>query len=304
MGSATCSLTRSSPESATSAAFDPPRLRLRLTYLPGVAFPPCSGCRFGLADVENAEAPDGANRRGSMVMATAGEQRRATTVIVERGDVLGALERLLNDACQGRGGALFVVGPAGLGKTTLIEHAISVARSRFVVGVGRGDQVEAVLPFGLIGQALNQLLNGKLLGGSMALDADGGEAGDISAQARLYGILRGVREAAVRPLLLALDDLHWSDPDSLTVIHLICRRLASLPVALIATARPWPVEAVTSARDLTAQGLAGIETLAPLSTGAARQLLCSRLSGQVPAEVVDQAIELCGGNPLLVEQVA
>jgi hypothetical protein len=33
------------------------RLRLRLTYLPGVAFPPCSGCRFGLADVENAEAP-------------------------------------------------------------------------------------------------------------------------------------------------------------------------------------------------------------------------------------------------------
>jgi pentatricopeptide repeat protein len=239
-----------------------------------------------------------------MVMATAGEQRRATTVIVERGDVLGALERLLNDACQGRGGALFVVGPAGLGKTTLIEHAISVARSRFVVGVGRGDQVEAVLPFGLIGQALDQLLNGKLLGGSMALDADGGEAGDISAQARLYGILRGVREAAVRPLLLALDDLHWSDPDSLTVIHLICRRLASLPVALIATARPWPVEAVTSARDLTAQGLAGIETLAPLSTGAARQLLCSRLSGQVPAEVVDQAIELCGGNPLLVEQVA
>jgi hypothetical protein len=172
-----------------------------------------------------------------MVMATAGEQRRATTVIVERGDVLGALERLLNDACQGRGGALFVVGPAGLGKTTLIEHAISVARSRFVVGVGRGGQVEAVLPFGLIGQALNQLLNGKLLGGSMALDADGGEAGDISAQARLYGILRGVREAAVRPLLLALDDLHWSDPDSLTVIHLICRRLASLPVALIATAR-------------------------------------------------------------------
>jgi hypothetical protein len=33
------------------------RLRLRLTYLPGVARPPCSGCRFGLVDVENAEAP-------------------------------------------------------------------------------------------------------------------------------------------------------------------------------------------------------------------------------------------------------
>lgn len=226
------------------------------------------------------------------------------TGMAERGDVLGALERLLEDACGGRGGALFVVGPAGLGKTTVLEHAITMARPQFVVGVGRGDQVEAVLPFGLIGQALDQLLDGKLPGCSVPLDADGGEAADISAQARFYGILRGVREAAVCPLLVALDDLHWSDPDSLTVIHLICRRLASLPVALIATARPWPAEAVVSAQDLAAQGLAEIEPLAPLSTAAARELLCFRVSGEVPAKVVDQAIDLCGGNPLLVEQVA
>ena len=119
-----------------------------------------------------------------------------------------------------------------------------MAKPRFAVGVGRGDRVEAVLPFGLIGQALDQLLARKLPGGPMAWDDGGGEAADISAQARFYGILRGVREAAVRPLLVALDDVHWSDPDSLTVIHLLCRRLACLPVALIATARPWPAEAV------------------------------------------------------------
>ncbi|MGH8918445.1 MAG: AAA family ATPase, partial [Actinomycetes bacterium] len=196
-----------------------------------------------------------------------------------------------------------MVAPAGLGKTTVLEHAITMAKPQFEIGVGRGDQVEAVLPFGLIGQALDQLLDGKLPGGSMALDADGGEASDISAQARLYGILRGVREAAVRPLLVALDDVHWSDPDSLTAIHLICRRLATLPVALIATARPWPAEALNSARDLATQGLAVIEPLAPLSTAAARELLCSRVS-KIPTEVVDQAIDLCGGNPLLVEQVA
>lgn len=237
-------------------------------------------------------------------MATAGGHGRASAGMVERADVLGALERLLGDACESRGGALFVVGPAGLGKTTILEHAITVARPQFAVGVGRGDQVERVLPFGLIGQALDQLLDGKLPGGGMALDADGGEAGDISAQARFYGILRGVREAAVRPLLVALDDVHWSDPDSLTVIHLLCRRLACLPVALIATARPWPAEAVTSAQDLAAQGLTEIQPLAPLSAAAARELLCSRVSGQVPAKAVDRAIEVCGGNPLLVEQVA
>lgn len=237
-------------------------------------------------------------------MVITGENGRATTGMAERDDVLGALERLLDDAGKGRGGALFVVGPAGLGKTTVLEYAITIAKPRFAVGVGRGDRVEAVLPFGLIGQALDQLLGSKHAGGSMALYGNSGEAGDISPQSRFYGILREVRAAASSPLLLAIDDLHWSDPDSLTAIHLLCHRLAVLPVALIATARPWPAEAVGSARDLAAQGLAQIEPLAPLSTAAVRDMLSTRLSETVPAMVVDQAVEMCAGNPLLVEQVA
>ncbi|MGH2844331.1 MAG: AAA family ATPase [Solirubrobacteraceae bacterium] len=247
-------------------------------------------------------------------MISNGGCRQATTGMAERGDVLDAVERLLADARAGRGGALFVVGAAGLGKTTVLEHAITVAKPWCAVGIGRGDQVEAMLPFGLISQALTQLLDGERPGDGLALnaltldaltlDAQGGEAADISAQARFYDILRRVRKAAVRPLLVALDDLHWSDPDSLTVIHLLCRRLADLPVALIATTRPWPTEAVTSAQNLAAQGLAEIEPLAPLSTTTARELLRSRVSERIGASLVDQAVELCGGNPLLVEQVA
>ncbi|MGB9281244.1 MAG: hypothetical protein WCB57_14340, partial [Pseudonocardiaceae bacterium] len=155
-------------------------------------------------------------------------------------------------------------------------------------------------------QALDHLF-GERPGSSMALDADGGEAADISAQARFYGILRGVREVAVRPLLVALDDAHWSDPDSLTVIHLICRRLASLPVALIATARPWPAESVTSAQDLAVQGMVEIELLAPLSAEASRELLCLQVAGDVSTTVVDQAIDLCGGTrfrPAVATEVA
>lgn len=237
-------------------------------------------------------------------MVAKAEHGRASLGMTERGDVATSLERLLANARAGRGGALFVIAPAGLGKTTVLEHAIAMARPQFVVGVGRGDQVEAMLPFGLIGQALDQLLGGKFLDTGIPPRAEAGEAGDLSAQARFYGILRGIREAAVHPLLVALDDVHWSDPDSATVIHLLCRRLPSLPVGLIATARPWPAAALTSAQDLVAQGLAEIESLAPLSAVAARELLAAQAGGQVGGNVVDQAVDLCGGNPLLLQQVA
>jgi tetratricopeptide (TPR) repeat protein len=236
-------------------------------------------------------------------MAAKAGQGRASPGMTERGDVSAALEHLLANAREGRGGALFVIAPAGLGKTTVLEHAIAMATPRFAVGIGRGDQVEAMLPFGLVGQALDQILGGKFFDTGIIPHADG-EVGDLSAQARFYAILRAIREVAVRPLLVALDDMHWSDPDSSAVIHLLCRRLPSLPVALIGTARPWPVAALTSAENLADQGLAQIESLAPLSADAARELLAAQAGDQVGAKVVDQAIDLCGGNPLLLQQVA
>ena len=78
--------------------------------------------------------------------------------ILERAAVLAAARRLLGGVTEGRGGSLFVAGEPGLGKTTVLNRVIVEAGDHFRVGVGRGDVAEALLPFGLIGQALDQLL--------------------------------------------------------------------------------------------------------------------------------------------------
>ena len=190
-----------------------------------------------------------------------------TVRLYEREAVVAAVRQLLDAAAAGRGGTVFVVGPAGLGKTSVLQAAAAEARGRFDVRMGGGDAVEAALPHGLIGQ---------VLGGEDTL-ATPDVAGDRPAASRFYVTLRQIRLAAAgRPLLLALDDVHWADPDSLTLLHLLCRRAPALSLAVVATARPWPDSALRTAEQLAAHGLAGIQRLAPLTDPAARDLLRER----------------------------
>src|SRR5207245_10665762 len=103
--------------------------------------------------------------------ATSGGKQMAG-IMVERDAVMAALHGLIGEALEGRGRALFVAGEAGLGKTTVLEHAVAAAQGRFKVGVGRADVAEAALPFGLIGQALEVLL-----GGAAGRGSSGGRRG-------------------------------------------------------------------------------------------------------------------------------
>ena len=75
----------------------------------------------------------------------------------EREHALAACERALDSARAGRGSAMFIVAEAGLGKTSVMEGAIELAAADFEVGHGRGEEMEQMLPFGLLGQALDCL---------------------------------------------------------------------------------------------------------------------------------------------------
>jgi DNA-binding CsgD family transcriptional regulator len=219
--------------------------------------------------------------------------------LAERDGALATIGSLLDRAVDGHGGAVFVLAEAGLGKTALLDQAVELAAGRMVVGIGRADVAEAALPFGLLGQALRPLV------GSEVLDvADGTDRADERAANHLSAILGRLRQAAVRPLLIAVDDAHWADPDSLTLLRLICRRLPDLPVAVVATARPWPPQAARAATELAAEGLADLERLVPLTDAAATALVTGQLGDLAGQADVEAAVAACAGNPLLLGYVA
>lgn len=218
--------------------------------------------------------------------------------LLEREQVLAAQERVLDDARAGSGGALFVVAEAGLGKTSVLERAVAGAGADFEVGQGRGDEMERMLPFGLLGQALDSLGVGVLRA------RDGAVEPAIEPSAPYLRLLNWIEECGEGPLLLALDDIHWADEDSLSLIAFIARRLVQFPVALITTLRPWPSRAYEVARGLVESGHASIERLGPLSRDSASDLLADRSDRHLSKASQRDAWELCGGNPLLVGQLA
>jgi len=216
----------------------------------------------------------------------------------ERDGVLAAIGLVLERARSREGRTLFVIGEAGLGKTSVLLRAREMAEG-FATGVGRGQAMEATLPFGIISEALRSL------GGPSPTDASGGSAlAGLDARATyFYSTLRWL-ESRHEPALILLDDLHWADPDSLSLVSFLSHRLGSLPVALVATLRPWPRNALELARHLAQQGHAQLEQLTPLSAEAATALLKDRAGREIPAETSERAVAATGGNPLFLEEMA
>jgi predicted ATPase len=106
------------------------------------------------------------------------------------------------------------------------------------------------------------------------------------------------------PLLLAFEDLHHATADGLRLVRELMESMRGAPVVLLVTARPellarsreWP--AVLGERHVRLD-------LGPLSASESRVLargLLARLD-EVPSELLDAAVEMGGGNPLLIEQL-
>lgn len=219
-------------------------------------------------------------------------------LLLERDEVLASVDRLIGDVAAGQPAAIYVLGEPGLGKTSVLERACQRAiAAGLAVGLGRGDPMEMSLPFGLLAQALDAV------GGPGLLGEDSPATG-LDRSARFYSVLRWLKERAGSRILLAFDDMHWADPDSLALISFIGRRAESLALGMIACMRPWPSGARDVVDVLSHEGHGSIRWLAPLSESAAGMLLESRLGKPVADDVRGRAFDLCAGNPLLLGQLA
>ena len=173
--------------------------------------------------------------------------------LLERHGDLEVIVAALDEAAAGRGGAVVVEGPAGIGKTSLLEVAREAARERKVaVASARGSDLEVAYAWGVVRQLFEPGLRGmsagtrdRVLSGAAALAGpvvlpDSTAPSDVDAS---FGVLHGLywlvaALAERRPLLLVVDDQHWADGASTRFLEFMANRLDTLPVLLLAARRP------------------------------------------------------------------
>lgn len=268
------------------------------------------------------------------------------TPLVGRTAELDAIDRVLSDLSIGRGAVVFLVADAGLGKSRLLSEARARAGQRTNIrwldahcasyaeaipywvyrevlfdwlGVTSGDpplrmrlelrhhladiagaRVDELAPYlaSLCGLQLDPDVQAKL----RALSPE-------ALQYRTFEVMSSLFEgiAAQRPLVIALDDLHWADPTSVRLSEQLLPLLERFPIVLLIAMRidrDHPSWALRRTCEEEYPHLFRELRVPPLGQDDERRLV-SALTGQAPIGSVDveRLLTYSDGNPFFLEEL-
>ena len=245
--------------------------------------------------------------------------------LLERSEELARIASALTEASSGRGTFLVIEGPAGIGKTALLDAARAAASGGGMrVLRSHGTELERDFAFGVVRQLFepaladaseserSDLLRGAagIAAGLLALPgaapADEPHAPGVDPS---YAILHGLywlcaNLAAAGPLYLVVDDAHLVDVPSLRYLAFLVTRLEELNVALTIATHPRDVGTDPELlATLMAAPSAEVIRLSPLTGAAVAQLLETAL-GRTPDTVfVEACLHATGGTPFLVREL-
>ncbi|WP_037607661.1 helix-turn-helix transcriptional regulator [Streptacidiphilus rugosus] len=255
------------------------------------------------------------------------ERISVSPVFIGRGSQMATLTDALQRAEQGQPQVLLIGGEAGVGKTRLLEEFQCAAGARGVpVVVGGCLEVGAeglpYAPFATILRRLHRALGSRLEAAAVGRESslarllpDMGEAlpeaHDEYARARLFEHTAQLFEqlTADRTLVLAVEDLHWSDRSTRELFAYLIRTLHRARLVLLATYRSDDLHRRHPVRPYLAE-LERLRTVQRMELPrleqreVARQVAGILSPARPSADLVQKIFKRSEGNPFFVEELA
>jgi tetratricopeptide (TPR) repeat protein len=238
---------------------------------------------------------------------------------------LAELCRSFDLACQGKGSTILISGEAGCGKTRLAKEFLKAMTSEAIVLSGWCLSKTAIPYFPFIEAfdsnssirkeqvEVNEVQNLKLKRW-LTRKSEGNESESFNRQAWKDQAFASVtRELLLlstqNPVVFFIDDVHWADSASLSLLQYLARSITYERILLLATYRS---EELSGQYDVQSQSLAEILRVMRREnlyqeiklTGLGKSEVCSiaecMLSGNVSPKLVDRLTLETSGNPLFV----
>ncbi|MET7568435.1 AAA family ATPase [Streptomyces sp. NPDC005492] len=277
---------------------------------------------FAAPDVLNSRPPssDGSGAQVVGRPGPAGGDNGSRGAFIGRRAEMWQVMTALAAARSGRGGAVFVTGEPGIGKTRLAVEALgAAAEAGMVTARGRAGAVGSALPYRPLVEALLSLSRAGLLPDPDQLGPYGPVLTRLLPGSQVPGTAPVshlvVAEALLRVLgvagrqhgfLLVLDDLHDADTETLAVLEYVLDNLAEQPAVLLLIAGRELCVATELAARARQRGAASTLELRPLGRPDVHALVVAEWGstpGAVSAELVDDVVADSAGIPLVIEEL-
>jgi eukaryotic-like serine/threonine-protein kinase len=254
------------------------------------------------------------------------------TVFVGREQELRQLQNAFDAALSGNGGLVMVVGEPGIGKTALtgqLATYVAMRGGRALHGncYEEGSLSLPYLPF--VEAMRSYVLDHDAEALRSELGTNAPYVAKIVSEVRekvnvelpaggdpedeRWRLLSGVttflkNAAAVQPLMLLLEDLHWSDRGTLDLLNHLGRNLDGARLLVVGTYRDVEVDRShplsAALAELRRSTNFSRVTLRGLGVDDVAKMLSAIAGREVPRQVADQVHRQTEGNPLFVQEMA
>ncbi|MGK5113397.1 MULTISPECIES: AAA family ATPase [unclassified Geodermatophilus] len=236
--------------------------------------------------------------------------------LVGRRQEMDLLTRVIDG---GRGGVVALIGEAGIGKSRVVRELCQYAEGHAVsVVTGRGVVARRALPYRPLAEALMGACrrmglpdDARLVPYRAALGrllpewhrpefAGSAESSLVLAEGvlRLLTVLGGGRG-----VLLAIEDVHWADLETLNVLEYVGDHAVDEGVAVVVTARPGASDGIGLLHDLVDRRTATLVELSPLAGDEVATMARLALDMSTVPAGLSALLARADGVPFLVEEL-
>ncbi len=242
-------------------------------------------------------------------------------VLVGREQEIEQLQRYFNSAAKGEGTAVFISGEAGSGKTRLIKEFLKTAQKNDVTVLTGWCLSDSTIPYFPFIEAFDSFsanitqkvgLQAWLLETGQSLVGE--KTGNMQPEAWKDQVFYKVTKellflSAKKPLILILEDIHWADSASVSLIHYLARQVISERILIVATYRKEELNIFAEGHLnhlsnvlllLGRDDLSREVELENLSVDNIGKIAKNMLGGNVQLELVEKLAADSHGNPLFI----